>query len=336
MKIAVWVDWLALQYQSEIKDSYPFTFKKLTYGSRQFRALYDVYYYDDLWGHVSAEPVLPSLPADFFLLKLENSWLYQANCWETIRSFESALGTHYKGISRVDICGDFNAFKKGLRPEHFIKRVMSGELDNLNKMKVACVRGPKGNDPFESLTLGSRASAVRVYLYNKTKEMQDNVWKEWIAKGDEAAGLDPQQDTWRLEVSLKAEATKFEDPDSGELEIMCASDLFNPEQLLAWYKELITKYFRFIPASTNTNRYRYKPCDIMDFSDVVIRRHVERRDIKTGRADRIFAAKLAKETQASSRMQLRERYHVITWAAGWISEHNLTKYIHNRRLNTEL
>ena len=336
MKLAIWVDWLALQFQSELRDTYPFRLEKLTYGSRQFRTLYDVYYFDDLWGHISADPVLPSLDKDFFLLKLENSWLYRANCYESILSFQRAIGSQYKGISRVDLCGDFNAFKGNYNPASFIRRVMAGEVDNLSKTSVAAVRGPKGDDPFESLTMGSRASAVRTYLYNKTKEMKDVKWKEWIYEGDKAAGLDMSRDIWRLEVSLKAEATTYSDPESGELKEMMLCDLFRPDMLQIWYKDLITKYFRFIPHSTDSNRYRYNTLKLMDYSDVVIRRHVEKYDITTSRADRIFAAKLAKETQESKRMRIQERFQVITWAAQWIAEHQLTQYIHRRRLNTEL
>lgn len=336
MKMACYVDWLAIQYEGTFFTSHPFTFQKLGYSSRQFRELWDVYYYDELWGHISAVPVLPSLSRDYFILKLENKMLYHANCWDSLFSFHRSFGVEPKGISRCDICADFNELKDGARPENIIREVMSGEIDNLNKMTVQAVRGPKGDDPYESFTMGSRTSAVRVYLYNKTKEMQDVKWKEWIVASDRANGIDWDKPVWRLEFSLKTEALSWMNSETGEIDVIKVRDLFDPIRIASWFMILQSKYFRFVHHSTDTNRYRHHALTFFYGCDLGYRRLYTRDMVDHTRADKIFVAKLSREINDDFKTMPENRFAVCDWAARWAGERGLHDYLNRRRLNFEL
>lgn len=330
MKKAIHIDWLSVQYLGKPWGLYPWTFKKLPYACKEFRELYDVYLYNELFGHYSTCPSLPSLPNNLGILKIENKFCYSGMISKQLLDFKVQNGLEYKGLSRVDICSDFSAFENNRSPENVIKKYMAGEWDCLNKMSCQCARGPKGTSPFESLTFGSRCSNVRIYLYNKTKEMKDKTFKPWIYEADKKAGIDVQKDIWRLEFSIKGDAKVWTNEETGELVKLELDRVLNDEFLVSFYDCMCRKYFRFIEATTNKNRFRNESFDLFGTEPGIIRRVRITKQQDVTRADRIFGKKLWNEIDKKNPMDPADRPAVVNWAYNWARDHYLLEYIQDR------
>ena len=329
MKSTLSLDWLAIQYEGPIRDHYPFEFKKLPYGCREFRELFEVYRYGDLWGHVSTQPTLPSLKGDFFILKLENKYLYDTDLSSQILDFEVGTSIRRLGLSRVDICLDFQQFDNGMEPAKLIKDFAAGKIDCLGKMGGSIVRGQSSDEPYSYLSLGARTSDVRVYLYNKTKEMKDVKWKTWIAETWKKAGLDLERPVWRLEVSLKGQAMKWADQETGDLWELNIRDLTNPTYLQMLSSSLFHKYFGFVPHSNAKNRYKNQRLELIKDRWFRCIRVNAREHEDSNRSDRIFIKKALAEAKTSAQLRPEDRWHVVAWLYSWACDRGLEAYVHS-------
>lgn len=174
---------------------------------------------------IMCEPRVSTLNKSICLIKLANPLLYSARwCWYLI-DIMSALKWKFHNISRVDVCADFNYFKGHLDPREFIRRFLrSGQYDPENPSyyrvgsnKYATI-GKKSvskqlvgglSEVFcahmsEYLRFGGRSSGVCVYLYNKTKELNDKHGKHYIRDLWRRSGLEDSEDcpVFRLELSI--------------------------------------------------------------------------------------------------------------------------------------
>ena len=328
MKSTLSLDWLAIQYEGPIHNHYPFEFKKLSYGCKEFKELYEVYRYDDLWGHVSTQPNLPTLPGDFFILKLENKYLYDESLYSQLIDFTAGTAIKYLGLSRVDICLDFQRFDNDMAPSTLIKMFAAGKIDCLGKMGGSVTREQVADEPYSYLTLGSRLSQVRVYLYNKSKEMRDVKWKTWIHECWRLAGLDLERDVWRLEVSLKGQAMKWANKDSGEEWDITLKDLFNSAYLQMLASSLFHKYFAFVPHTNAKNRYKNQRMELITTEWFKCARIYAREHEDANRADRIFIKKALAEAKKSAELRPEDRWHVVAWLYEWASARGLGDYVH--------
>lgn len=327
MTTALHIDWLALQYEGVPRDCFPFKVKKLSYGSKEFKELYEITYYDRPWASLSTQPALPSLPGNFYLLKISNDFCYDTNlCWQ-LESWKEGTKSKYLGVSRVDLCLDFNDFDGEIRPAELIRMFGGGEIDSLSKMKGQVFRGKDASEPYESMSLGSRTSNVRVYLYNKTKEMQDNVMKPWIIESDKRAGLDVARDIWRLEISLKSQALKYVDKCTGEEFTLDYDRLCNQERLKKIMGGLVDKYFKFIPSSCAKNRYKNKVIELLPLSGYVLKTVNVRTFEDSSRSDRIFIKKFLTESLNSPEIDEQDRWHLASWIYHWAKSRNLESYL---------
>ena len=252
------LDWLAIQYIGPIRDRYPFEVKKLPYSARQWKELYEVYRYGQLWGHISAQSTLPTIPGDFYILKLENKYLYDPDVFSMIFDWEVQENAKWHGFSRVDVCLDFQEFDNGQKPWEVIRDFGAGKIDCLSKAGGDVRREASADEQYSYMSLGSKRSDVRTYLYNKSKEMREVKYKTWIYETDMAAGLDPDRDIWRLEFSLTGQAFTWADAATGEDISLTMRDLQNDGYLCLFLGSLIQKYFGFIKHSTDKNRYRHE------------------------------------------------------------------------------
>lgn len=328
MNAVLHLDWLALQMQGPFHDRHPWRFEKLPYQSRQWRALYEVYYFDDLWGTISTQSTLPTIPGDYFILKIENKYLYSDCLWDQILSFYAGTAIRVCGISRVDICIDFQRFDNGDHPSAVIRDFASGKIDCLGKMRGTIVRGQSSSSPYEYLSLGSRTSDVRVYLYNKSKELRDVKMKPWILASDYLGGLSKKEDIWRLEVSLKGQSMSWANAWTGEDCSITLDDLRNDSYLQMVAFSLFKKYFRFIKHSTAKNRYQNEEIPYITTDCYRIRKVVAREFDDANRADRIFIKKAMREALHSLELRPDDRYHVVTWLYEWACARGLESYVH--------
>lgn len=178
-------------------------------------------------------------------VRLDNRACYLENPIAELRKFVLAFNCEYVGVSRVDICCDFNTFDNGTNPANFVLRYMRAEVSKINQCNLAA----HGKDnwsgrTFNSLKWGSSTSMITTKLYNKTLEMQQNKEKPYIIEQWKAAGLDLTKPIWRVEFSIKAEGRHMVSTD-GEYFELGLTTIDNRQKMWYLFAGLAQKYFHF-------------------------------------------------------------------------------------------
>lgn len=107
-------------------------------------------------------------------IRLCNRTCYFDNAAEAFSQFLSKHGYTDIRISRVDICLDFVKFDKGDDPQAFVRRYFRHKYAKINQGRI----NTHGEDTWtgqewNSLSWGSKTSAVTTKMYNKTMELHD-------------------------------------------------------------------------------------------------------------------------------------------------------------------
>lgn len=165
--------------------------------------------------HVFFRPKQSTIASNRCIVKADNRLLYMRDWSAVFLDILRVLGAEIVSLSRLDVCCDFNLFANGMHPREFIRRYLSPpELEVPSYIRHASnkfrVYGQKnlskdGLDAvadFQTLSFGSRDSAVQTNLYCKSEELRAKD-KPWIRALWYAAGLNPE-DVWRVEFSLNS------------------------------------------------------------------------------------------------------------------------------------
>ena len=264
--------WSPVTMQSdEISGGYDFQFKRLPYGSRQFSEIWAVSMPNaeggrDEFAEVQCAPYSKILHHDAIIVRFVNRALYMPDFWELAHMFLQQQSFVFHGISRIDICADFNQFAT-LDPRALIEGFAAKKFRHIGRGVGALYfdHGVK-YDPktqrkdygvnFNGLAFGTHSSDCRVYISNKSFELLTQGDKPWIRDGWRRIGLD-QRNVWRLEVSIKAKGCKFKCKQSGK-EITIDKDLAQDDAELAKiYHTFVARLFAFVrnrPNITNITR----------------------------------------------------------------------------------
>lgn len=252
------VDWLSIYgviagdvFVSDERGGYRVSL--MGHGSKIWKKLFrvEVLQDDGKWrpfGSVGVDPWFErtegglksgGLSGDSFLLKLDNSLLYECDWFALMVNFLNVFHLKYKSVSRCDLAADFCMLKnhvtgkkivrmiKTLKwwkagqnkiievyrlPYHF-KKVSKGSVhDGWNPDAKEWFSDNAEDSLTESLTFGTHSSICQVQLYDKTKELErsevDGVCgKEYIRdRWKESGILRDGLHVWRLEFRLSSRA----------------------------------------------------------------------------------------------------------------------------------
>lgn len=313
MKYAISIDWLAL-YCSIDSGSFaraadltpepfrkrPFIVKKEPYGTRQFAELHKVTLNDEEFCEIQSNPYSGILRKKDCIVRVVNRQLYRAGLFYDLQTFFDEFGIAVQGISRCDLCADFNRFKC-YECIPFISDFLAGKIRHKGRGKGAAYFdhgsvkvGPHSQAyvKYSGLSFGSNESDCRVYLYNKTFELQSVKDKPYIRDLWKKTGLDLTKDVWRLEVSLKGKAKKFKDKISGMTIEVQKKDLEDDTEVCKLFHTFVRKYFAFVVNRPNiTNITREPLLQLFDDNSVYI--HQVLRYVSSGnRTERILIKQL--------------------------------------------
>lgn len=194
-------------------------------------------------------------------LKVDNSRLYYANWAEALLALTRALGWTMIRVVRIDVCCDFNNLANGRSPHWFCNDYLKVPTKNRpsfirhssNKVRVVAVR-KLHSVVYETLSWGTRDSAVQVNLYNKSLELQVKADKPWIRQRWIENGLvhDPKgeltgkpQFVWRLEFSLNPSAVCLQAVHAHDVTEFNLNHVATPAALFETFHTLLPAYFTF-------------------------------------------------------------------------------------------
>lgn len=192
-------------------------------------------------------------------VKMDNSRLYYASWGESLQALVRALHWRVQFVNRIDVCADFNFFANGRSPLSFCQDYLSKPTKgrpsfirhSSNKVRTVVTRTLHSLN-YETLSWGTRDSAVQTNLYNKSIELSDHADKPWIRQRWIEAGLlhgdidGKRHHVWRVEFSINPSALMLQDKDTaqiiGQLNL---NHVNNPAALIETWNVLHPRYFTF-------------------------------------------------------------------------------------------
>ena len=179
------------------------------------------------------------------------------------------------------------------------------------------VSGSQANtSKFHYLRFGSRLSAVSVYLYNKSKEMEDVKFKPYIENVWMQAGINADKPVWRLEFSMKNEATTFYNEATGEIQKMNWNDVIKEDVQRQIASSLLDKYFCFVRPNGQPRVTRMPKIDLLQIERAEIVRIKLTPESDITRSDKVFLKSLHKVFrfgQSSGSEKAQEAKSLIDW-----------------------
>lgn len=222
-------DWLQIHCNAAgFKTDHPqYNIQLLPVSSRTFRDIYTISKEGRQVAQLACHPFSPKIPSYSGTIKFENYILYNDNRCAIIDQIMEELQLYTLGTTRIDICGDFRRIA-GRLPEHLIQDILFERIYKVGHAKVTTMGdqqrqqftsyGVAGKtNTFSYLRYGTRNSRISTYLYNKTKELNEEHDKPYIREMWRNNGWHGDQNVWRLEFSIKGRDMKFIAKDTGEI-----------------------------------------------------------------------------------------------------------------------
>ena len=255
------IDWLSVFciYAGEGNIWHPiigdgFDYKREDFGTRCFSTFHRVRIANDEGGwdefaEVQSVPYSSILPPYAIIIRFVNRVLYMPNFWDVAQRFLSLNQIEVRGISRIDLCADFNQFAT-IDPRALIEGFAAKKYRHIGRgvgslaFNHGVIRGDYGVN-YTGLTFGTHSSDAHVYLYNKSFELLTQGDKPWIRERWSRCGLNVRE-VWRLEVSIKSGGLKFKDKKTGNIVEVGSSSIGDAPALDKIYHTFVTKLFSFV------------------------------------------------------------------------------------------
>ena len=255
------IDWLSVFgiFAGEGNEWQPvecseFTYKRESFGTRCFSRFDRVRITNsaggwDEFAEVQSVPYSSILPPYAIIVRFVNRVLYMPDFWEVVNRFLSLNQIEVRGISRIDICADFNQFAT-LDPKALIEGFAAKKYRHIGRGvgSLGFNHGVHNGDygvNYTGLTFGTHASDAHCYLYDKSFELLTQGDKPWIKERWKRVGLDIRN-VWRLEVSIKSSGLKFKDKQANEVIEIGAPMVSDLDTLDKIYHTFIKKLFSFV------------------------------------------------------------------------------------------
>lgn len=250
-------------------------------------------------------------------IKVNNAVLYVADWYFLLMDVLTTLGWHPLNITRVDLCADFNYFLGGLMPETFIRNYICKQRKSYVRIgsNAYCLYGKKDmhKNTMESIRWGSRQSGVSVYMYNKSKELNDVKDKPWIKELWKKANLSSTKDVWRVEISITSQGLGLKSLYDSTIHTLFTDDLMDNQLVASMFKCYASKHFRFLRLHDGAKRKRdLKELPLLDVSDSAQYRPISLCECHdTGRMEKIVSNKLLETIEYVSNKDIIDKYKYL-------------------------
>lgn len=265
------IDWLSAHVGTPLKDipenMGDYQVEKLSYGTRQFKNLYNIYESNQHLATVVTHPVSQILQHDSAIVKLSNSLLYTENAGNILKALCHRLKFQFRGISRLDIAHDNVMLYGGLKHENLIKGYFNAKYVKTGKTKFKAIGHQDHGIHYDYLRFGSNQSDVAAYIYNKSLEMREVKHKPYITESWIRDEWDTIADVWRIEFSIKSHRDAYASDATGILYTMKDLDILCEDGIQTMFYTMLSKHLHFKHNEVGQRQDRMK--DVRLVSDAV-------------------------------------------------------------------
>lgn len=249
-----------------------FEFTDLERGSVHYARVQEIRLFGEKIATMESQPRSSMLDVNSALIKFENRLLYMPYRDDYIDFFMKSCNVEFRNITRLDIAIDLTEFEKDLSPKKLINNFITEKYLKVGRGQFTIIGDMENVKCVDYLRFGSKKSDIEVYLYNKTKELREVVYKPYIVENWKDLKGATKKDVWRLEFSMKAEGCTYLNEDSGEIVKLDLSILKDTELQFSILKELIYRYFRFKENDNTMNKSRMKDVLLLNLKGENFRR----------------------------------------------------------------
>jgi len=288
----IYIDWLQCFCRGQISVPPAYSLCSTGIRSRTFAVIEEIKLFDKSIGFLCSKPQSSILPPDSYMLKFSNEILYSPTFSKTYDLFINRSGITMHNISRIDICTDFNHFDFFRDPENLIKDFFCEKIIYSRHSIFKIIGDTNHGLTRDYLRFGSNLSTLSVYLYRKSLEMKQKVFKSYIADLWKKNGLNLNLPIWRLEFSLKGGAHNIVDNSTGEIIPLNTHIFFNQSRLHDFFISLVSKYFKFVYANNSIPIKKLKQLKLFNTDFCPYEHFYLTKSQDLTRGDRIFIKRL--------------------------------------------
>ncbi len=256
-----------------------YTVKRLPITTRHFKKIEEVYIGKKRLVTLASQPASNILDPFAIIAKFDNWVCYDENMHVYILGFIQDNQFEFLGFSRVDFCADFNFFDNGMIPDKFIKKYIYRKCMRLGRTPHVAHHFEQGKTEHieKGLKFGSNLSEVTAYIYDKSRQMETEMWKPYIYMAWKKAGLNvdchsPWDESnkaphvFRLEFSVKSGAKLLADTETGELNLLLDLQLMADEYIYKIFYKLYERFFTFVWNDGQVRRDRMRKIKLFNYT----------------------------------------------------------------------
>lgn len=291
------LDWVAAHVGTPLKDipcnMGDYDVEKLSYGTRQFKNLYNIYESNQHLATIATHPASQILQHDSGILKLSNRVLYTENAYNILSGMCKRLCFQFRGISRMDIACDNTTLANGLKHENLIKGYFNEKYLRMGRTDWDA-RGRQTHQMiYDYLRFGSNKSNVAVYMYNKTLEMQEVKYKPYITETWIRNRWDTVTPVWRIEFAIKAHRDEYASDNSGVMYDMKNMDIIREDGIETMFYAMMKRHLRIKLAGSAPRIDRMKDVKLVNENIPAIIRIKPNRAKDSTKTDKMLIKKIS-------------------------------------------
>lgn len=295
MKIQI--DWFQLYARGEIINNNEFIRTPTGIKSKTFAKIDEFHHQGRHIATIAYKPHSPIIKPDAHIIKFSNEILYSSDFIKFFIQIGSNLGLQLRNITRIDLCFDFNNFLFFRDPENLIKDFFTGKLIYQRPSLFKIIGTTNFNVRSDYLRFGSNLSILSAYLYRKSLEMKQKVFKPYIYKQWKSEGLDTTKDVWRLEFSLKGGEHNVASMESGETFKIEIDQFLNDKFLYDFYFSLVKQYFNFYKHDKKSKYSKGPEIVLFNYPYNPFKHYIQPESKDLNRSDKIFIKKFEEFNQ---------------------------------------
>lgn len=120
------------------------------------------------------------LKRNLLILKVNNKFLYSQQFRAELDNLIEFLELKFNNVTRIDYALDFQFLRAGLTGTRFMELLGNNKIDLKYKGKKIIIYPTEHSKPPEYVRFGNHSSEFNIYIYNKTKELQNKKDKPYI------------------------------------------------------------------------------------------------------------------------------------------------------------
>ena len=327
------MDWLSV-YTLTTKELTSFIYRdfelrNMAVGTKQFDAMHELLQRGKRIAILTSKPRLKALNPKTCILKLENRVLYNQGAIALLYSIMDMLHLRYKGISRLDLCYDFQRFKNEMKPQTLLRKYALGKIgrnstefrrSGRERYNLIAEKKNKGTE-FSYMRFGSIKSPVHAYIYNKTKELREVKNKPYIVQNWLIHGLNQEtEDVWRAEISIKCDGLDVLNMATGSLFRFSPEDCENQPRLEELYSLYAKKYLNFLIDRGQKYKKDMPSLDLFVCDkNPLLKLFRATEYLDSGRSEKIVANKIVKTINEGTGLSCKE-VEALTCASGLFNQ----------------